>query len=104
MIADQAPGLEVVPTVHDLWAKGLAEVVAWTAAKTAAKPTHFRIKPEGQQLINDAMARNARKAREHDERQREAKIRRTGTEVQAGTTGRVGGVSATLEADDGLPY
>lgn len=52
------PELEHVPTVPELYAKGLAVVMVWTDGKDK-KPTHYRLKPEGQQMIYDTMRRNA---------------------------------------------
>ena len=50
--------LEHVPTVPELYAKGFAVVVSWTDGKKKT-PTHYRLKPEGQQVIYDTMKRNA---------------------------------------------
>lgn len=63
------PELEHVPTLPELHARRpkLAEVVA---VNGKGEPTHYRATPEGQQLIYDAMARNAPKARENDEQRR----------------------------------
>ena len=54
------PDLERVPAVTELASSGLAIVLERT---TKGVPTVFRLKPEGQQIINDTMARNAARCR-----------------------------------------
>jgi hypothetical protein len=51
---------EHVPTVAELAAEGLAFPVAFDGKR---RPTHWRLKPEGQQRIDDAMERNAAELR-----------------------------------------
>lgn len=50
-----------VPHVPDLANEGMAVPVAWTDAKKPAdrRPTAYRLTPQGQQLIYDAMRSNA---------------------------------------------
>lgn len=48
--------LEPVPTMHDLVKMGLASVLE---RNTKGEATVVRASPEGQQLIYDAMSRNA---------------------------------------------
>jgi hypothetical protein len=50
--------IEAVPTAPELAAQGLAEVVA--RSKTGAA-THYRLTAEGQQMVFDAMKRNAQR-------------------------------------------
>jgi len=54
----EAPKLEPVPTVKELVRNQLAEPIA---------QSHYRISPEGQQIVYDVMARNAAKLREYNE-------------------------------------
>lgn len=56
----EPPDLEPVPTVAELASSGLAIVIERT---TKGVPSVFRLKPEGQQIINEAMARNAERRR-----------------------------------------
>jgi DNA-binding PadR family transcriptional regulator len=65
--------MEHVPTLPELYAKGLAEVAEWTHSKKP-KPAYYRAKPAGQKLIYEIMARNAEKGRRNDERRYAARI------------------------------
>lgn len=56
-----------VPTVEELAKRKLAVPTGWTATK---KVTHWRILPEGQELIHDAMRHNALEQRAADEERR----------------------------------
>jgi hypothetical protein len=59
--ADYDPDdLEPVPTLRQLHTKGLASVLERT---TKGEPSILRPTPEGQQLIYDAMARNAERVK-----------------------------------------
>lgn len=63
-----APDLEPVPTLVELHARGLAEVVGRNGKK---EPSHYRATPEGEALIRDAMRRNAERGRAWDRRRAE---------------------------------
>ena len=51
-----------VPTVPELYRKQLAVVVE---RNKKGDPTHYRLKPEGQYLITEAMLRNGRANKEN---------------------------------------
>jgi hypothetical protein len=51
-----------VPTVPELYRKKLATV---QERNKKGDPTHYRLTPEGQDLITQAMLRNARAAKEN---------------------------------------
>lgn len=69
------PDLEHVPTVAELAKRGLAHLRQRTyrETETFGKPktdTRYEITPEGQQLILDAMKRNAERGRAWDAQRR----------------------------------
>lgn len=62
------PKLEDVPTVAELVKNGLATMV-----ETGKRGTFYRISDTGQQLIYDAMKRNAEKGRAYEEQRAQLK-------------------------------
>lgn len=70
--ATYPPDYEAVPTMPELQKRGLALIVAGTSKGAA---THYRATPEGQQLINDTMKRNAARCKAWDEQRRAARVK-----------------------------